>query len=237
MDRLHDLRRTLPANLADNAEYRNLEFVLLDYNSRDGLADWVRSHLAAELKSGRVVYFRTSEPEHYRMAHSRNVACALAQGDIVASVDADNFTNAGFADHLNRLANELPEKTVFIKSWQRMHGRVAFRKSEWLGLGGYDESFVGYGYDDMDLVLRAVASGFTLARFGGQFARRLSTPSAAKVTCFERKDWRATQEENRLRSEANLARGQLHANREARWAVAHVVRNFSHVIQVGLEPS
>jgi len=237
MDRLHDLRRTLPANLADNADYPNLQIVLLDYNSQDGLEDWVRQSLASELKSGRVVYYRTTEPTHYEMAHSRNLAFALAEAELVASVDADNFTNANFARHLNRLANELPEKAVFIKSWQRMNGRIALYKREWSALGGYDERLVGYGYDDMDLVRRAVASGFTLARFGGAYSRRLPTPSRSKVANIPRKDWRVTQGQNRDRSEANLKSGRLEANRGIRWATGTVVRNFTDTLHVSLGPA
>jgi hypothetical protein len=237
MDRLHDLRRTLPANLADNADYPSLQIVLLDYNSHDGLEDWVRHSLADELKSGRVVYYRTTEPTHYEMARSRNLAFALAEAELIASVDADNFTNAGFASHLNRLATELPQQAVFIKSWQRMNGRIALYKDEWTALGGYDESLVGYGYDDMDLVRRALASAFTLARFGGAFARRLPTPPRSKVANIPRKDWRVTQDLNRELSEANLKNGQLQANRGARWAVGTVVRNFTDTLHVGMGPA
>src|SRR5580704_1798101 len=52
--RLHHLRRTLPQNIADNRDYPNLEFVLLDYNSTDGLGEWVRHELSEEIASGRL---------------------------------------------------------------------------------------------------------------------------------------------------------------------------------------
>src|SRR5690348_9240554 len=67
MGRLHDLKRTLPVNLELNAKYDWVEFVILDYNSSDGLGDWIRTAMQPQLASGRVVYFRTDEPKHYSM--------------------------------------------------------------------------------------------------------------------------------------------------------------------------
>ena len=42
MNRLHHIRQTLPKNIADNSDYENVEFILLDYNSSDGLEEWVK---------------------------------------------------------------------------------------------------------------------------------------------------------------------------------------------------
>lgn len=232
MNRLHDLRQTLPANIDSNADYANLTFVLLDYNSQDGLEAWVKASLLPHIASGRLVYYRTDEPAHYEMAHSRNVAFGLASADIVTNVDADNWARAGFAAELNRAANEFPARAVFVKSWQRMNGRVAFFKDEWRGLGGYDEAFEGYGYDDADLVCRALASGFTLARVRGNFYGRLRTGSADKVVNMRAKCWRQTQEANKRRSMANVRNGVWQANAGRTWGVATVVRNFSETIHV-----
>src|SRR5882724_5541287 len=73
MGRLHHLRQTLPANLEANAGLP-VQFVVLDYNSRDGLGDWMRSHFQAQTESGKVVYARTSEPRFFNMAHAKNLA-------------------------------------------------------------------------------------------------------------------------------------------------------------------
>lgn len=232
MNRLDDLRLTLPDNIAANSDYENLEFVLLDYNSRDGLSNWIQDRFPRELASGRLRYFHTTEPEFYEMGHSRNLAFALADADLVTNVDADNWALAGFARHLNCLANQVPVRGVFIKSWQRMNGRVAFYKSEWQSLGGYDESFVGYGFDDADLVCRALAQGFTLARFGGEYCRRIHTSSKAKIANLSDKGWRKTQEANRAQSEHNLRTGRLRANEGQSWGKGIVLHNFATPLRV-----
>jgi hypothetical protein len=74
MNRLHQLKQTLMQNIADNADYEQLEFVVLDYNSKDGMEEWVKQNLAGQIKTGRVVYYKTIEPESWSPSHSKNLA-------------------------------------------------------------------------------------------------------------------------------------------------------------------
>src|SRR5436190_8212548 len=116
------------------------------------------------------------------MAHSRNVAFKLARGEIVCNVDADNWTSAGFATRLNLVANQRPARAVFTKSQQRIRGRIAFYKQEWDELlGGYDEDLHDYGFDDMDLMHRALLQGFRLMPFGGEYVTRIQTSGYERV--------------------------------------------------------
>ena len=92
MNRLYDLKKTLPKNIEDNKDYQNLEFVLLDYNSNDGLDKWVKTEMMQHIESGRLNYYRTDEPKYFCPNHSQNVTFKLAQNKIVANVDSDNFT-------------------------------------------------------------------------------------------------------------------------------------------------
>ena len=65
MGRLHDLKQTLPKNIEDNRDYPNVEFVILDYNSDDGLEDWMRRNMMEHIESGLVSYYHTTEPEYF----------------------------------------------------------------------------------------------------------------------------------------------------------------------------
>ena len=225
--------RTLPANLEDNAAYGALEFVLLDYNSPDGLGRIVQDSWMPWIESGRLTYARTTEPQWYSMSHSRNVAFRLARGEIVCNVDADNWTGAGFAAELNRLANLHPERAVFTKGRRLLRGRIAFFKQEWEDLlGGYDEELLGYGHDDRDLVARAEALSFHAAYFGGQYVSRLRTPAAERVANMHDKSWKRSEDTNRRLSETKIQAGILKANAGCRWGAARLVKNFTEEIHL-----
>jgi glycosyltransferase involved in cell wall biosynthesis len=233
MGRLSDLIQTLPQNLEDSASYPRVEFLLLDYNSRDGLEDWVRQNLGSQIESGRVTYARTCDPQWYSMSHSRNLAFRLARSEIVCNVDADNWIGAGFLEKVNELANEQPSRAIFIKGKQLLRGRLGFFKDEWEKLlGGYDEDLEGYGHDDRDLVVRAQKLGFRMKFFGGKYVTRLKTSGSNKVMNMRVKDWRRTEKLNKELSEAKINRGLLMANAGRPWGAGHVTVNFREEIRL-----
>ncbi|WMJ75341.1 glycosyltransferase family A protein [Cytophagaceae bacterium ABcell3] len=165
MNRLHHLKKTLPANIKDNNEYNNLEFVILDYNSDDGMEEWVKNELGTYLDSGKVKFFRTEEPEFFNRSHSRNMAVNLCSGELICNVDADNFTGQGFASFLNAEFNK--DSNIVVNSnfhgeympYKDAFGRFGAWRSDFHKVGGYDESMTSYGYEDIDLYERLVMMG------------------------------------------------------------------------------
>src|SRR5215469_11906059 len=106
-NRTSHLRQTLPSNLADNADYPDCKFVVLDYNSRDDLLDYLVAHHARDIASGRLVVYSMPPPGGveipFRMAHAKNMAhrCGILEGaTILVNLDADNFTGPGFAGYV-----------------------------------------------------------------------------------------------------------------------------------------
>lgn len=158
MNRLYHLRETLPANLRDNASYPDLEFVLLDYNSSDGLESWIKNELTEFIESGRLVYYKTTEPQYFHRSHSRNMVFNLASADIVCNIDADNFTGKDFAHYINNqftlnknifIAADTLNRYYFIRD---VCGRICFWKTDFNATGGFDEQMEGYGDEDIDFI-------------------------------------------------------------------------------------
>jgi len=238
MGRLEDLRQTLPENIKNNAAYEPLEFVILDYNSNDGLGSWVQDELGEYLDTGKVVHYRTEEPQFFSMAHSRNLAFKLANGDIVNNLDADNYTWADkpqtepcFAAYLNKLANECGPHTIFAKGKRMLRGRVGFWKWEFIHLlGGYDEGLSGYGHDDHDLVQRAWGIGFKMAWFGGAYYRAIKTAKKKSTANMEDKNWKHTENENKRISQENVDAEMFVANQGQHWGKGIIVKNFKEEI-------
>ena len=223
MDRLDNIRATLEDNIKANLGYPYVEHLVLDYNSKDGFVDWIRKDMKEYLKNGRLVVYRTTDPDSYSMAHSRNISFKLATGDIVNNVDADNFTNSGFATEINYLANQMPERASFAKGKTMLRGRLGFYKKEFIELlGGYDEEIRGYGHEDHDLLYRSYGLGFTMMYFGGKYYRAVPDHRKAQMDNFHNKSWRYTEKRNKLISFFNLHYKIFKANEGREWGVAKV---------------
>jgi glycosyltransferase involved in cell wall biosynthesis len=239
MGRLYNLKETLPKNIEDNKDYPHLEFVVLDYNSNDGLWQWMAENMMEHIESGLISYYRTIEPTHFSMAHSRNIAFKVANGEIVNNLDADNFTtnpdysvNECWAFYLNRMANECGEKVIFSKGKRGMHGRIGFYKKEFIEiLGGYDEDLLGYGHDDHDLVQRAWKQNFIMYWWGGQYISRIKTNRQEKNMNME-KHWKETENENKEKSRLNLEAGKFKANNGKHWGKATLIKNFHEKVEI-----
>lgn len=177
--RLHHLRETLPANLKAEEGNPNVEFVVLDYSSDDGLADWIKENFSEAMQSGRLRYARLDNAPHFKMAHAKNMAHRLATGDVLCNVDADNFIVPDFSRWLREqfVQNENCLVSCLISTltdvykkkigeWKRVEafspgigGRVAMSKTNFDQLRGYDERLSGWEGEDVDLVRRAQRFG------------------------------------------------------------------------------
>lgn len=235
MNRLHDLMVTLPVNIHHNRDYPNVEFVVVNYNSQDKLDEWILDYMMPYIEVGLLVYVHTTEPRFFGASHSRNISFKVATGDIVNNIDADNFSGQGFAKTLNLLAEVKPEKAVFTRAEKLTHGRLGFYKKEWFELGGYDEEFMGYGWEDIDLLYRAMATGYKLMRWGcwdPRFCERILTPFEDKDRYMEHKNWKHTEIVNREITFNKLNRKQFVANQGRQWGKATLLKNFKEVIHI-----
>jgi len=231
MDRIENAKTSITQNIKDNIRYPNIEFVLLDYNSKDGFDKWVKENLSDYIKDEVVSFYRTEEPQYYDMSHSRNVAFKLADGAIVNNIDADVLTNEGFAHHINKLAHEQARKAIFLKSRQLLRGRLGFWKDEFISLGGYDERLVQYGHEDADLMYRALSLGFKMMTYKSKFHKHLPNHKKHQEGNYE-KPWHVTEGRNEVISYANLIAGVYIANENCHWGKATVIKNFEEEITV-----
>lgn len=190
------LQKTLPANIAGNRDYPNLVHILLDYDSTDGLQDYVRRVHAEDLASGRLVYFyHPSKSPHFLMAHSRNMSarCAMleqAPPDIMVNVDADNWTGEGFATYIAetfaraaaakeaiflrpRENHEGPGGDVGGRMKSGVAGRIVFTRDAFLEAGGYDEIFKFWSPEDVDFGRRLQNLGYVRHGIPGQYLRAI----------------------------------------------------------------
>ncbi|WP_165045641.1 glycosyltransferase family 2 protein [Dysgonomonas sp. ZJ709] len=160
MNRLHHLKETLVKNMEDNYLPDDTEFVLLDYNSSDGLEEWVKQNLKKYIDIGMLIYYKTTTPNSYLRSHSRNMAFRLSDSRLVCNLDADNFLGNGFAAFM--LQEFQNKDNIFYTSnysCRDVIGRVCLEKSDFMKIGGYNEALVGYGVEDVELFDRLIKHG------------------------------------------------------------------------------
>jgi len=145
-----------------------VEFVLLDYSSTDGLYEWCKN-LQEFIQSGILKYFRVENKIGYNRSHSRNMAMKLATGEIICNLDADNFLGENFAMFIIRLFED--KKNIFVTTnllTRDAFGKACFLKKDFLEVRGYNECLTGYGVEDIDLFRRLSQKGLRQIVFRNQ---------------------------------------------------------------------
>ena len=158
-DRLNHLQSTLRKNIVSNLR-DDVEFVLLDYSSLDGMGAWVESFCHEYIARGILSYYKYQEATSFHRTHSRNMAFKLACGEYLCNLDADNYLGNDFAGYILNIFEK--KQKVFITSDYSKRdsiGRVCVSKSDFLKVRGYNEKFAGYGFEDIEFYNRLQESG------------------------------------------------------------------------------
>jgi hypothetical protein len=235
MDRLHHACQTLPKNIEWNLGDVPVEFVVLDYSSKDGLGAWVRREFQRYIESGVLVFGQIFGRNEFCMAHAKNVAHRLASGDILCNVDADNFTGPGFAAYLEAEFRRADNMFVRSASPRGSSGRLALRSDHFVALGGYDERLsYGWGYEDGDLYERAKAWGLreVLIPKDSPYLSVIRHGIEESTRYYREKNRRISQAKHRALSRESLQRGELVANTGHNWGAGTVLRNFSDWLEL-----
>ena len=174
--RAFHVESTLLQNIEDNPSHS--KFVLLDYNSQDGLIPWLQSNCMPLIRSGKLVVYSFPSADKFHVAHAKNMAHRLAiqeGADFLVTLDADNFTGSSFeAFILEKFSREknifLCPKVVGLGSGavriapRGVAGRLVVRSQDFIKAGGYDEKYATWHGEDVDLVARLKRMGYA-ARF------------------------------------------------------------------------
>lgn len=181
MNRLHHLSQTLPINIFDNEDYEDLEFVLLDYNSNDGLEGFVKENFSKDIENGKLIYYKTNIPKYFNRSHSRNLAFRLASGDLICNIDADNYTGKNFAAYVNDKFQK--SDNIFLtplglsgtNSKKDVLGRICIKRVDFYRIKGYDERMINYGFEDNDFANRLEISGLSRVKIAehGDYLRAI----------------------------------------------------------------
>jgi glycosyltransferase involved in cell wall biosynthesis len=150
-NRLHHLKQTLPAMLAQS----NTEVIVVDYGCEQGTAAWVRD----QHPHARIVEVR--DDAEFCAARARNLGAMQASGDILFFIDADVLLQTD----LGVWAREAVKPGHYYRQSSRRGwsfvGTFICNNTDFQRLEGYDEAFRLWGGEDMDFYERLNRLGVT----------------------------------------------------------------------------
>lgn len=233
-ERLYHLQTTLYENLNCAKKYDNIEFVLLNYNSQDGLDEWVRKEMRDHINSGRLVYYKTEDPEYFHMSHAKNMAHRLSTGDILCNLDADNVISESFIDSI--ILEFSINNNIILKPNSNLKGnagRITVSRDNFFKVRGYDEDAIGWGNEDQDFFNKCEINGCIPVLLKNAFS--ISHTDNERGKNYENSKIRQTSSRNANILKKKLKDGIFKSNTESSFGDGKVYKNFQNTIQT-LEP-
>lgn len=177
MDRADDLRKSLPNLLSQN--YPNYKVYIVDHSSQDGL-----EAVLQEIRHPKLRFIQAPRFAYFNFSRSRNIGARYTFSDLLFFLNGDNqFQHPG---QLSEIVNDFLKGTK-VPWYKRLRGalgdkllknRVSLRtpyprvychclgsplfiaREVFQQLGGYNEDFEDWGYEDTDLRVRLALAGF-----------------------------------------------------------------------------
>ena len=161
MNRLYQIKETLRINIDNSTDIS--EFIIIDYNSNDGLKDYIYENFKYELSTGKLKYYFTDKIKFWHSSICKNTTHMKSNGEYLTNLDCDNFIGTGGDQLIINTFNENGDNIIISQTNNIMSsgngGRISISKKNFIKLGGYDESFYPMGYQDYDLIERAKQYG------------------------------------------------------------------------------
>jgi glycosyltransferase involved in cell wall biosynthesis len=151
MGRLSYLKRTLPSVLTG----MDATYCLVDYSCPDRSGDWVQGHYAEECGSGRIEVVRSGGHETFHKAAALNLGAhhATQRGaEYLCFLDADTLVYPALGAFVH--SNLEPRQFLVALHGRSLFGFLVVPARELEAQGGFDESIVGYGGEDIEMRLR-----------------------------------------------------------------------------------
>ena len=196
MNRFKQIKQTLPKNLNDNYEDKeSVEFILVDFNSNDGLYDFVLENFKSQIEEGYLKFYFTKELTSWHASIAKNTSHVLSESDIIVTLDADNFTGVRGGKVILEQFEKIGRNHLihqFSGTFNKGDfGRICFFREDFLKAGGYDETFMPMAYQDSDMIQRLNKLKVKTKEFRNKEFNKCITNTKADsiVNCNSSKSW------------------------------------------------
>lgn len=217
MNRKKYIQKTLLKNLKDNNN-PDVEFVLVDFNSNDGLKNYIFNTIAFEkyIDSKQLKYYFCKDLKFWHASIAKNIAHKLAKGEILVNLDCDNFIGKNGGDFIIEIFKN--NSNIILSQSKEIFGsgtagRISITKSNFLNLGGYNESFFPVGYQDTDFIERAKKYNLNHINISKNNEAIINSKDETLLNTNCNIDYFTMENCNRLISKINLDNNELKANK------------------------
>lgn len=155
-NRLWQLSQTLKLNLLKLKDDQMIS--LVDYGSSDGLSDWIWNNFEPFIKNKKLLFFEVLNKVYWSCPRAKNLSHRLANAKYLFNLDADNRIDDHDIELITQAANLNRVIHQFSGHWpDGSYGRIGLSKELFEKIGGYDESLLAMGGQDVDLLRRIFA--------------------------------------------------------------------------------
>lgn len=212
-NRLYDLRKSLPHLVLAAQAGPPAEVVIIDYNSPDGLGEYIEA-IQGAIRCDVIAYHKYTGRNYYHMAHARNLSVMAAAGEYIVIMSADIYPTPLFLSTVRRF---LARGYTWLYEPQ-YRGVIVCQRREFIEAGGYDERFEFYGPEDRDLASRLIRRGGKYTAMPVGLVEVIPTPDNEKIKNYRLKISKAEMSK-RMRPifEENERRKVMVANQGRAW--------------------
>ena len=203
MGRLEFLRRSAPRVLARH----DVGYCLVDYSCPDQAGNWLESTYPKATTDGRLAVERTSGRDHFNKCVALNLGArrAIREGARwLCFLDADTLILDGFFDWLDAAAADerflISDLRADGSDPPSLTGVLVVSSRQFARTSGFDESFQGWGGEDIEFRLRLHAlHGLSFGRIPLRFLQAIEHEDALRTRFYQEQDISVSDRKNYLR--------------------------------------
>ena len=228
-NRLWQIALTLPNNLKRLND--DEELILLNYGSNDNLKRYIENSKICQkyIKNKKLIYAETLEEKKFHSSKAKNIAHRLGTGKFLVNLDADN-TNKEMKKIILKHKNKKCLIYFAVEYAWDTYGRIGIEKNSFYNLGGYDESFMPMGFQDIDLILRSNNYGIKYIS-EPIYTKNISNTREEKMKNTISNNWEECDKINREISNKNIKNKKFVANLNG-WGQENLIINFEKKINL-----
>ncbi len=210
MGRLTFLKQTLPGVVAQSG----VRYCLVDYACPEGCGGWVARCYPSEVRGGRIAVERVRGLTYFNKSRANNRGAARAIGEgarFLCFLDADTLVTSGFVRWVLRHVEDDRFLIAGLRAGRRYlrstGGILVVSAAQFQCSDGFDESFQGWGQEDVEIRLRLhLVHGLDYGEIPLRLLSPLPHPDQLRTRFYQQQDHLVSGWRNRERMEKKVLR-------------------------------